>query len=378
LLPLPLRAFHAATLLRRALGQTTPATAPWDNQEPIRAELFGGDRLEEHARSLAKAQAVTSKPTKGQPLAGQLAENGSTLREAYRSLQKAIDEGRAITPAAEWLIDNFHLVEKQIWEIRSDLPSGYYRQLPKLAAGPFAGYPRVFGMAWGFVAHTDSRFDPEMLLRYTRAYQEEQPLTIGELWAVSITLRIVLIENLTRIARQIVRSRLGRQQADDIADRLLGAGEIAAEPVSLVLAGHADAALSGAFAVQLVHRLRDQDPKVKPALSWLDRRLAEQDMTADTIVRDVHRRQGASNVTMRNIITSHRLFSDVSWKEIFERMSLVDFGSYIFIRNLRSGAVWSAGLQPTATVPEDYEVTFTEDRAVFSRRDGAPQGFDHQ
>ena len=77
---------------------------------------------------------------------------------------------------------------RQIREIRSALPPGYYRQLPKLVDGPFAGYPRVFGVAWAFVAHTDSRFDPEMLCRFLGAYQGVQPLTIGELWAVAITL----------------------------------------------------------------------------------------------------------------------------------------------------------------------------------------------
>ena len=98
-----------------------------------------------------------------------------------------------MTPAAEWLLDNYHLVEEQIREIRDDLPPGYYRQLPKLADGPFAGYPQVFGIAWAFVAHTDSRFDPEMLCRFVRAYQRVQPLTIGELWALAITLRITLL-----------------------------------------------------------------------------------------------------------------------------------------------------------------------------------------
>jgi hypothetical protein len=86
-------------------------------------------------------------------------------------------------PAAEWLLDNYHLVEAQIREIRDDLPVGYYRQLPKLAEGPFAGYPRVFGLAWAFVAHTDSHFDPAALRRFIAAYQRVQPLTIGELWA---------------------------------------------------------------------------------------------------------------------------------------------------------------------------------------------------
>ena len=131
--------------------------------------------------------------------------NEKVLLAAYRSIAKAVDEGRGITPAAEWVLDNYHVIEEQIREIREDLPPQFYRQLPKLTAGPFAGFPRVFGIAWAFVAHTDSRFEPEMLCRFLRAYQEVQPLSIGELWAVAITLRIVLIENLRRIAERSKR-----------------------------------------------------------------------------------------------------------------------------------------------------------------------------
>src|SRR4029078_1204748 len=108
------------------------------------------------------------------------------------------DEGRGIARPAEWVLHNFHVVEEQIREIREDLPAGFYRQLPKLSAGPFAGLPRVFGIAWAYVAHTDSRFEPESLRRFVSAYQTVEPLTIGELWAVAITLRIVLVENLRR------------------------------------------------------------------------------------------------------------------------------------------------------------------------------------
>ena len=162
-------------------------------------------------------------------------QRGGAAR-AYRAIAGAVGEGRAITPAAEWLLDNYHLVEEQIREIRDDLPPGYYRQLPKLAAGPFAGYPRVFGLAWAFVAHTDSRFDPEMLRRFVRAYQRVQPLTIGELWAVAITLRIVLVENLRRAAQRIrVAAGRAREEADALADRLLGVNGRAAEPVAAVL-----------------------------------------------------------------------------------------------------------------------------------------------
>ena len=308
----------------RSAFESARLSSPWDSQEPIREELFSVERLEDHARSLAVAQIVSSRSTKGQLLARRLVDNRAALLDAYRSAVKAINDGRAITPAAEWLVDNYHLVEKQIHEIHSDLPPGYYRQLPKLAAGPFAGYPRVFGIAWAFVAHTDSRFDCEMLVRFVKAYQEVQPLTIGELWAVSITLRIVLVENLGRLARQITKSRAERQMADGLADRLLGAGGRPAESVAIVLVAHERWPLSRAFAVQLVHRLRDQDPKITPALTWLDERLAIQDVTTDAVVRDEHRRQGAENVSVRNIITSLHLISDVDWKQLFERLSLVD------------------------------------------------------
>src|SRR5438105_7643136 len=296
--------------LLRAFGRR-PTASPWETEDSIREELFSIERLEQHAESLAAAQQITARPIPRRSLTVRLKDNEAVLLEAYRAIGSASGERHTVTPAAEWLLDNYHLVEKQISEIRDDLPPGYYRQLPKLADGPFAGYPRVFGVAWAFVAHTDSRFDPDMLCRFVRAYQRVQPLTIGELWAVAITLRIVLVENLRRAAKRIVSGRAARREADTSADRLLGVNGQAAEPVASVLQRYEQAALPEAFAVQLVQRLRDQDPNVVPALTWLERRLTAQGTTADEIVRDQHQRQGATNVTTRNIITSMRLISEV-------------------------------------------------------------------
>ena len=301
----------------RAFGRRASHAVPWNSEESIRAELFSVERLEQHAESLAAAQPVTARSITWRSLADRLKENESVLLRAYRAIAGALGEGRAITPAAEWLLDNYHLVEEQIREIRDDLPPGYYRQLPKLAEGPLAGYPRVFGVAWAFVAHSDSRFDPEMLRRFVRAYQRVQPLTIGELWAVAITLRIVLVENLRRAAMRILAGRVARQEADALADRLLGVD-------GRLFRDREKTPLAGAFAVQLVQRLRDQDPKVTPALVWLEERLAAQGTTADEIVYEEHQRQGATNVTVRNIITSMRLISDVDWPQLLESISLID------------------------------------------------------
>ena len=176
-------------------------------EEPIRAELFSPERLEQHAESLAAAQEVSETPDEGEPLLTRVAENGRVLLDYYRLTAQVVSLEQSITPAAEWLVDNFYIVEEQIREIRDDLPPGFYRKLPKLASGHLRGYPRVFGVTWAFVAHTDSRFDPDVLRRFINAYQRVQPLTIGELWAVAITLRMVLVENLRRIAERIVQSR---------------------------------------------------------------------------------------------------------------------------------------------------------------------------
>ena len=144
--------------------------------EPILAELFSLERLEQHAKTLAAAQRITSAPRRGRNVQPRIVENGRILVDSYRVLARAIREERSITPAAEWLVDNFPIVDEQLREIRDDLPPDYYRELPKLAEGHLAGYPRVVGLAWAYIAHTDSRFDPESLRHMVRRVPRRGPL----------------------------------------------------------------------------------------------------------------------------------------------------------------------------------------------------------
>ncbi len=293
-------------------------------EEPIRAELFGIERLEQHAESLAGAERTTRKPTKGQRLLSRVRENERVLLDAYRDVVQAVAEKSEITLAEEWFLDNFHVVDEQLREIRDHLPESYYRALPKIAAGHLAGTPRVYGLAWAYMAHTDSRCEQETLGRFVRAYQRVQPLGIGELWAVPIHLRMALVENLRRLSQRIISSRRARAHADDLADRLLGLSGRPAESTEEVLQGLDDAPLARAFAVQLVQRLRDQDTSIMPALAWLDRKLAAQETSSSAAVTEEHQDQGAANATVRHIIGSMRWMSSIDWLEFFESASLVD------------------------------------------------------
>jgi len=294
------------------------------SRDPIRAELFSLERLEQHAESLAAAQHTAPKRSKAKKLLPRVRDNHLYLKQGYRVIAQAIGQERAITPAAEWLVDNFPVVEEQIREIIDDLPPGFYRELPKLAEGHLQGYPRILGVAWAFIAHTDSRFDPDWLRRYVQAYQKIKPLYIGEIWALAISLRIVLVENLRRMTETMVASKVARQRADALADGLLGLkGKSPADPSS-ALRPFERGPLPRAFAVQLVMRLRDQEGRVSASLEWLDKRLADQQTTSEEIVRLEHQEQTAMNTTVRNVITSMRLLTSMDWAQYFEDVSAVD------------------------------------------------------
>ena len=297
---------------------------PSPTEEPIRAEIFGAERLEQHAESLAAAERTTEKRTRGRSLLPRVRENGRVLLAAYRDIAETVRKKSEITPAAEWLLDNFHIVDEQLREIRDHLPKSYYRVLPKIASGHLEGCPRVYGLAWAYVAHTDSRFELETLVRFVRAYQRVQPLGIGELWAVPIFLRMALVENLRRVSHRIVRARHARAKADELADRLLGLSGRPAQQIEELLRPFGDTPLADAFVVQLVQRLRDQDESIIPALAWLDERLRAQGTSSSDVVTQEHHGQLAANATVRNIINSMRWMSSADWLDFFESVSLVD------------------------------------------------------
>ena len=290
---------------------------------PIRAELYSAEHLEEFAGTLASRQAIHPTKTRGRRLLPRLRENASVLLRSRRVIAEASRETRSISPAAEWLLNNFHVIEEQIREIQEDLPPQYYRELPKLASGALEGYPRVYALAWEFVAHTDSRIDVETLRRFVRSYQRVQPLTIGELWALAISLRLVLVENLRGLAEGVAERGLARERADAIADAQLGTGGSPRGEAAAIVQMLEQRPFTQAFAVQLAQRLREQDPAVTPALHWLDLRLAREGRTAEEAVHDEHQKQGATHATVRNVITSMRLLSSADWTDFVESVSLV-------------------------------------------------------
>ncbi len=297
-----------------------------ENYDPIRGELYSVERLEQFAGILADEHQAVAYPKRFQRLRPRLEDNREVLVAAYYSLTNAIRDDRSVSQAAEWLVDNFHIVEEQLREIHEDLPASYYRELPKLVDGEFAGFPRIYAVAMSIIAHTDSRLEIDTLARFLRAYQVVTPLTIGELWAIAITLRFSLVENLRRLAQLIVGAREERQEADNLADELLDlANKRPSEVLPLTVRRLGKRKTFGsAFVEQFARQLRDQELSVAPAYEWLVERLSTEDSNIEQIVDSEFQRQATTQVTVGNIITSMRLLSTIDWRTFFESVSLID------------------------------------------------------
>ena len=180
-------------------------------EKPLRDELLSVEGLEETAKALAARFTIDPNPRRrSRSVFRRFDDNARVLRDTYRSLADEVHEGEFVTPAVEWLLDNFHLVVSEVRDIRHNLPRGYYRQLPELALRELAGHARVYAMAVSLIRHGDSRLDRQRLLRFVNSYQTVAPLTIGELWAWPSMLKLALIENLRRLADEMMEARDAR------------------------------------------------------------------------------------------------------------------------------------------------------------------------
>ena len=312
--------------LRERLGrnsQQRPQHA--HNAPPLRAELFGADQMEQHGAALAGSHELSTVRSPDQ-LLGRLRENETVLLDTCRLLTGEVKADRRIAPAGEWLLDNFYLIEEQIRTARRHLPRGYSRELLQLANGPSAGRPRVYDIALEAISHGDGRVDPESLSRFVAAYQKTNPLTLGELWAIPIMLRLALIENLRRVAALVTKSTRERSQADAWADLMMEAATRDPKNLILVVADMArsDPPIKSAFVAELARRLQGQSAALALPLTWIEQRLSESGFTIQQRVQSEARKQASGQVSISNSIGTLRFLGATDWREFVETMSGVE------------------------------------------------------
>ena len=285
---------------------------------PIRAEFFGAQRFEQHGHSLARAQAIELDPhhaREGTPFFPRVDENLESLRNAFDYIALISQSGRYVSPAAEWLLDNFHLVEAQLQQIHDGVPRSYYARLPKLATPPLAGLPRVYGMAWAYVAHTDSVLDKTLFTAFLNAYQDIDELTLGELWALPTTMRVVLLENLRRLAESIAENKVACEIAHAVWD---AAPHLSTQDLGTLYRALQSHNLQDAYLTQLWQRLPLEHGENVPALvRWTEQHCPN----GPALIGEAQNAQAAANLTVGNIITTLRMIGQVEWSDLIEPVS---------------------------------------------------------
>ena len=296
-----------------------------DEEPPLRSELFSADQMEQHGKKLAVAHRLAPGRAPDRLLA-RLAENERILAEVCDLLTAAVTANRRIAPAAEWLLDNFYLIDEQVRTAKRHLPKGYSRELPRLSHGSSTGLPRVYDLAFEAIAHGDGRVDAEGLSRFVAAYQTVAPLRLGELWAIPIMLRLALIENLRRVGVRIAAGTRDRNRADAWADQMLDVAEHDPKSLILVIADMArsNPPMVSSFVAELARRLQGHSAALALPLTWIEQRLSESGFSIEQLVQSEAQEQAGVQVSMSNTIGSLRFLGSMNWREFVETMSVVE------------------------------------------------------
>ncbi len=294
-------------------------------EPPAPLKLFSVDQLQQLARDLAGRHRVSLEPVKDQLLL-RLDDNEKILLKAHEQLSAAGRERKRISPAGEWLLDNFHAIEEQIRTAKTHLPKSYSKELPHLINSPAQGYPRVYHIALEIIAHVDGRVDLENITSFIAAYQEVAPLKLGEFWAIPIMLRLALIENIRRVTVRVLAGMHDRANAKQWANQMIEFAEN--DPKNLILIAadlsRSKPILSNAFVAEFVMCLQGLGTALEIPLNWIELQLIEFGSNIQQTVKIESKQQASNQVSVGASISSLRVLGAIDWNNFVESLSVVE------------------------------------------------------
>ncbi|NGP89889.1 GH36-type glycosyl hydrolase domain-containing protein [Fodinibius halophilus] len=291
--------------------------------------MYQPELLRKDAKKLAQRQTYSYDEKSVVPIKPQLAEIKEELTEAYRLLATSAKQNKEITPAAEWIIDNFYIIQEQLVQVEHDFPIGFQRNLPHLTTGPNQGKPRVYGLVQNLAMNTDNDVGLDNITQYTDSYQEEITLMIGELWAIPIMMRFALLKQLKKQANRVIKHRNIRSEIQQfIAD--LTHPDNHTEPGWLLhritdwLKEEKDEYEERELYIDLIRQLRSVELFTDEIKRWFEYKLSNFGITVDEALRQEAQRQSKIQVSIQNAIGSLRQVSEAQWQDFVAHCSIVD------------------------------------------------------
>ncbi|HEY0670842.1 MAG TPA: hypothetical protein VGD27_01185, partial [Longimicrobiales bacterium] len=294
---------------------------------PLQGELLGSDQLSARAATLARKQTLETTPSRARraPLLERLDETRRILADAHALLTAAAAREVDVGPAAAWLLDNYHVVQEHIYEVRESLPHDYYRELPRLSVGLLAGYPRVYELAITLISHTEARIDLDNVELFIGAFQKERTLSMGELWAIPAMLRLALIESVRRMTLRTVERLNEIEEADRRGARIVGALDHPGTGVAAAVDEFFSdpPRLTSTFVARLLYSLRESRA-AHPSLFELERWISKKGLRSEVASSRSTQRVAITQIIIANSITSLRAIERLDWQKFVEHQSALD------------------------------------------------------
>jgi cellobiose phosphorylase len=284
------------------------------------------EELEEHARKIAIDHTVSKNIRYNNWPVLNMNENYDFINSIYKELNNAASSKNAVPPAAEWLLDNFYILDEQVKVVRKDISGETYLRLPVLKCGPLKGYARIYAIAAELVSHTGGQINDRIILNYLNAYQSHSTLSDREIWSMPAMIRIALIENIKNICEKLNLTIKEWQLADEVIDSVLKTDDIN----TLKFIRNTEAKLkssqqiSTSFIEHLSYRLRKSGRGYAKLSGTFDDLLSKYGTSTSEMCQKEHSIQAAYSVSIGNCILSLKFLSSFDWSYIFDEISNVE------------------------------------------------------
>lgn len=280
------------------------------------------EKLENHAVELSKYHKTIRKRSSKKNIIRRLDLSYESILRGYEYIDRDIRNNREIVPAAEWLLDNLYLIEKEYKDIRHNMSESFYKELPIINKGSLKGLPRIYHLSNELISHTDGRVDENIILSFINAYEERNVLASSELWALPTMLRIAIIQNISRVVSGIVFAQREKGKADKLADKIikLSDKELTEGEIKKIVKGNMG--FSTHFMERLLKVLRDNGVENEKIYKYIYNIMEVQEMDSNRMVIIEHQKQAKFQVSMRNCISGIREVEALNWKECFEKLSI--------------------------------------------------------
>lgn len=288
-------------------------------KDDIEDVLLSMEDLGKHSKEVANTHHVSARGKSTKSLLHRLDNHYRVIVKVYQGVNSRVKEQKEISPASQWLLDNFYKIEEQYKDIRQNMIKERFFRLKALKQGSLKGYPRIYAAALELVSHTDGRLDEEIIQYFFEAYQSQQVLTISEIWALSLMLRLALIEKLRLVCEKILVTETGWNQAEELLEQ-------SKETILVSLKQLFDVSdkPNGPLIEHLLRLLRRKSNERGMVVGYIEERLKEHNTTIESVIEEDHRQQASRKVSIGNAIISLNLISVLDWESFFESLNITE------------------------------------------------------